>query len=122
MVFGKKDTLVGLDIGSSSIKVAQIVDSKRGPALKHFGIVDIAHGAIEEGTINDPESVAQSIQQLFKSYHITESNVAVSIGGYSVIVKKINVQTMAEDQLQKTLHPPTAQHIPFATSYLSNRA
>jgi len=116
MVFGKKDNLVGLDIGSRSIKAAQIVDSKRGPALKHFGIVDIAHGAIEEGTINDPESVAQSIQQLFKSNGIKQSNVAVSIGGYSVIVKKINVQTMAEEQLQETIHFEAEQYIPFDIS------
>jgi len=116
MAFGKKDTLVGLDIGSRSIKAAQIVDSKRGPMLKHFGIVDIAHGAIEEGTINDPESVAQSIQQLFKSYGIKSSNVAVSIGGYSVIVKKITVQTMAEEQLQETIHFEAEQYIPFDVS------
>jgi len=116
MVFGKKDNLVGLDIGSRSIKAAQIVDSKRGPTLKHFGIVDIAHGAIEEGTINDPESVAESIQQLFKSYNIKESNVAVSIGGYSVIVKKINVQTMPEEQLQETIHFEAEQYIPFDIS------
>jgi len=112
----KKENLVGLDIGSRSIKAAQIVDSKRGPTLKHFGIVDIAHGAIEEGTINDPESVAQSIQQLFKSYGIKSSNVAVSIGGYSVIVKKINVQTMAEEQLQETIHFEAEQYIPFDVS------
>jgi type IV pilus assembly protein PilM len=116
MAFGKKDNLVGLDIGSRSIKAAQIVDSKRGPTLKHFGIMDIAHGAIEEGTINDPESVAASIKQLFKSYNIKESNVAVSIGGYSVIVKKINVQTMAEEQLQETIHFEAEQYIPFDIS------
>ena len=116
MVFGKKDNLVGLDIGSRSVKAAQIVDSKRGPMLKDFGIMDIAHGAIEEGTINDPESVAQTIQQLFKSYNIKESNVAVSIGGYSVIVKKINVQTMAEEQLQETIHFEAEQYIPFDIS------
>ena len=116
MVFGKKDNLVGLDIGSRSIKAAQVIDSKRGPTLKHFGIVDIAHGAIEEGTINDPESVAESIRQLFKSYNIRESNVAVSIGGYSVIVKKINVQTMAEEQLQETIHFEAEQYIPFDIS------
>lgn len=116
MAFGKKDNLVGLDIGSSSIKAAQIVDSKRGPTLKHFGIVDIAHGAIEEGTINDPESVAESIRQLFKSYNINGSNVAVSIGGYSVIVKKIHVQTMAEEQLQETIHFEAEQYIPFDIS------
>jgi type IV pilus assembly protein PilM len=116
MVFGKKDNLVGLDIGSRSVKAAQIVETKRGPSLKHFGIVDIPHGAIEEGTINDPESVAESIQQLFKSYSIRESNVAVSIGGYSVIVKKINVQTMAEEQLQETIHFEAEQYIPFDIS------
>jgi len=116
MVFGKKDHLVGLDIGSRSIKAAEIIDTKRGPTLKHFGIVDIAHGAIEEGTINDPESVAESIRQLFKSYNIKESNVAVSIGGYSVIVKKINVQTMAEEQLQETIHFEAEQYIPFDIS------
>jgi type IV pilus assembly protein PilM len=116
MVFGKKDHLVGLDIGSRSIKAAQVVESKNGPMLKHFGIVDIAHGAIEEGTINDPEAVSESIQQLFKSYNIKESNVAVSIGGYSVIVKKINVQTMAEEQLQETIHFEAEQYIPFDIS------
>ena len=116
MVFGKKEHLVGLDIGSRSIKAAEIVDSKRGPTLRHFGIVDIAHGAIEEGTINDPESVAESIKQLFKSYNIKEGNVAVSIGGYSVIVKKINVQNMAEEQLQETIHFEAEQYIPFDIS------
>ena len=116
MVFGKKDHLIGLDIGSRSIKTAEIVETKRGRTLKNFGIVDIAHGAIEEGTINDPESVAESIQQLLKSCGIKENNVAVSIGGYSVIVKKIIIQTMAEEQLQETIHFEAEQYIPFDIS------
>jgi type IV pilus assembly protein PilM len=116
MVFGKKDHLIGLDIGSRSIKAAEIVETKRGSTLKNFGSVDIAHGAIEEGTINDPESVAESIQQLLKSCGIKENNVAVSIGGYSVIVKKIIVQTMAEEQLQETIHFEAEQYIPFDIS------
>jgi type IV pilus assembly protein PilM len=116
MAFGKKDHLVGLDIGSRSIKAAEIVETKQGLALKRFGIVDIAHGAIEEGTINDPEAVAESLKQLFKSYNIKESNVAVSIGGYSVIVKKITVQTMDEEKLQETIHFEAEQYIPFDIS------
>ena len=116
MAFGKKDHIVGLDIGSRSIKAAEIIESKRGLSLKRFGIVDIAHGAIEEGTINDPETVAESIKQLFKSYNIKENNVAVSIGGYSVIVKKISVQTMDEEKLQETIHFEAEQYIPFDIS------
>ena len=116
MAFGKKDNIVGLDIGSRSIKAAEITETKRGLALTRFGIVDIAHGAIEEGTINNPETVAESIKQLFKSYNIKESNVAVSIGGYSVIVKKISVQTMDEAKLQETIHFEAEQYIPFDIS------
>ena len=116
MVFGKKDHIIGLDIGSRSIKAAEIVETKRGSTLKNFGIIDIPHGAIEEGTINNPETVAESLQQLFKSSGFNESNVAVSIGGYSVIVKKILVQTMAEEQLHETIHFEAEQYIPFDIS------
>ncbi len=116
MAFGKKDTLIGLDIGSRSLKAAEILEAKRGLTLKQFGINEIAHGAIEDGTINDPESVAESIRQLFKSYNIKERNVAIAIGGYSVIVKKIAVQTMDEDQLQETIHFEAEQYIPFDIS------
>ena len=116
MVFSKKDNLVGLDIGSRSLKAAEISESKRGRELKAFGITEIAHGAIEDGTINDPESVAESIRQLFKAYNIKERNVAISIGGYSVIVKKIAVQTMDEEQLQETIHFEAEQYIPFDIS------
>src|SRR5210317_1575451 len=116
MVFSKKDNLVGLDIGSRSIKAAEVDESKRGRELKRFGITEIPHGAIEDGTINDPESLAESIRQLFKAYNIKERNVAISIGGYSVIVKKINVQSMSEAQLQETIHFEAEQYIPFDIS------
>ena len=116
MVFGKKDHLIGVDIGSRSIKAAEIVETKNGSTLKNLGSIDIAHGAIEEGAINEPETVAESLQQLLKSCGIKETNVAVSIGGYSVIVKKIIVQTMAEEQLQETIHFEAEQYIPFDIS------
>ena len=116
MAFGKKASPVGLDIGSRTIKAAEIIETKKGQVLKKFGMTDIAPGLIEEGTINDPEDVAESIRQLFKAYNIRKSNVALSIGGYSVIVKKINVQTMAEEQLQESIHFEAEQYIPFDIS------
>jgi type IV pilus assembly protein PilM len=116
MLFGKKDTLVGLDIGSRSVKVAEIIDSKNGPKLKRFGMVDMPAGTIEDGAISDPDTAAETIRQLVKSSNVKEANVAVSIGGYSVIVKKINVQTMPEEQLQETIHFEAEQYIPFDIS------
>ena len=116
MIFGKKEHLVGLDIGSRTIKAAEIVETKKGRSLKRFGMTDIQPGLIEDGAINEPEEVAEAIRGLFKSYNMRQKNVAISIGGYSVIVKKINVQTMAEDQLQETIHFEAEQYIPFDIS------
>ncbi len=108
-----RNRLVGLDIGSRTIKAAEIIESKKGFVLSKFGMSDIMPGLIEDGAIKDPEAVAGTIRSLFKSYGIKNRNVAVSIGGYSVIVKKISVQTATEEQLQDTIHFEAEQYIPF---------
>jgi type IV pilus assembly protein PilM len=113
MVIGKKDHLIGLDIGTQSIKVAEIKISKSGRSLKKFGWAEIPPGLIEEGAINDPQAVADSIRQLFKTLNIKEKKVALSIGGYSIIVKKINLQKVSEEQLLETIHFEAEQYIPF---------
>ena len=56
------------------------------------------------------------IRTLFKDYSIKGQNVAMSVGGYSVIVKKINVQSMSEEQLQETISFEAEQYIPFDIS------
>jgi type IV pilus assembly protein PilM len=115
-LFSKKDRLVGLDIGSRTIKLAEIVDGKSGLTLRTFNTVDIEPGLIEEGSIKDPETVSGYIRELFKSSKLKDKNVAISIGGYSVIVKKINVQTMTEEELQESIHFEAEQYIPFDIS------
>ena len=113
-MFGtKRNRLVGLDIGSKTIKAAEIVENKKGYSLSKFGMIDIAPGLIEEGAIKDPEAVAETIRNLFKTYGIKNHSVALSIGGYSVIVKKISVQSTTEEQLQETIHFEAEQYIPF---------
>ena len=113
MFLKKKDHLVGLDIGSRSIKVGEVKDTSSGRTLTRFGAIDIAPGIIEEDGIKNPEAAADSITQMFKLYNIKQQNAAISVGGYSVIVKKINVQNMPEDQLQETIHLEAEQYIPF---------
>jgi type IV pilus assembly protein PilM len=113
MVFGKKTYLVGLDIGSRTLKLAEVEDKKKGWNLNRFGMIDIVPGLIEEGNIRNPEAVADSIRQLFKIHKIKENNVAISVGGYSTIVKNISVPTMEEEQLQETIHFEAEQYIPF---------
>lgn len=116
MFFGKKPHLVGLDIGSRTIKAAEVVETKKGRVLNNFNTIDIEPGIIEEGAIKDPEAVSAAIRELFKNSKLKEQNVAISVGGYSVIVKKINVKTMTEDELHDTIHFEAEQYIPFDIS------
>ncbi len=116
MFFKKKTHLVGLDIGSSTIKAAEVIATKSGNTLHNFGMLNIAPGIVEEGAIKDHDAVSAAIRELFSANNIKNKNVAISIGGYSVIVKKISVQTMTEDELQETIHFEAEQYIPFDIS------
>ena len=116
MIFGKKTHLIGIDIGSRTIKVAEIVDKKTSHVFKSFHTINIEPGLIEEGNVKDPETVSESIRKIYKEAKLKEKNVAISIGGYSVIVKKINVQNMTEEELQGTIHFEAEQYIPFDIS------
>jgi len=111
MFFRKKTHLIGLDIGSRTIKVAEVIDTKKGRTFNNFNTINIEPGIIEEGSIQNPEAVSESIRELFKATKLKGKNVAISIGGYSVIVKKINVQNMTEDELQGTIHFEAEQYI-----------
>ncbi len=113
MILSRQKPLLGLDIGSRTIKAAEVLQSKDGFKLKNFGMIQLPTGTIEEGTIRDPETVVEAIQKLFKDNKFKLKNVATSIGGYSVIVKKINVQNMLEEQLQDTIAFEAEQYIPF---------
>lgn len=114
MLFANKNHLIGLDIGSKTIKLCEAFTARKsGYSLNKFGMIDIPNGAIEDGVIKDPDTVSQAIRALFKAQKVKERNVAVSIGGYSVIVKKIMVQTMTDAELQETIQFEAEQYIPF---------
>jgi len=113
MIFGSKNHLVGLDIGSRAIKAAEAVEARKGWELKRFGSIDIEPGAIEEGIVKNPDAISNAINQLYDLYNFKTKNVSISIGGYSVIVKNINVQKMPEEQLVDSLNFEAEQYIPF---------
>ncbi len=113
MIFGKKDHLVGLDIGSSLIKVAELKKTGKGYVLQKFGMSRIPPGTIVEGRVADMEALANDIRLLFKSQKIREKNVAISTGGHSVVIKTINTSVKEDKELHDTIHSEAEQYIPY---------
>jgi len=67
MAISKKNNLVGLDIGSHTIKVVELEHSNRGRVLRNFGVIATPQGAIVEGSVKDVEEVSAAIRNLFSS-------------------------------------------------------
>jgi len=113
MIFGKKDHLVGLDIGAAFVKVAELKTTKKGRALNKFGIAKVPEGMIQEGRINDMEGLAEIIRSLFKLHKIKEKNVALSTGGHSVVIKTITTSKVPDGELHKNIRAEAEQYIPY---------
>ena len=119
MAIAKKNQLVGLDIGSHSIKLVEIEHNKNGRFLKHCGIVGLPPDAIVEGSIRKMEIVSSAIKNLYSNLKVKNKNIATSISGFSVIVKKIELDKKEESQLQKTIWGDAEPHIPFEIKEVS---
>ncbi len=113
MIFKKKNHLVGLDIGSSLVKLAELKETKKGLVLKNFGVAQLPRDAIMEGHIEDVEGVAGIIRNLFKTHGVKDKNVAIATGGYSVVIKTINVPTASDQALQDSIRFEAEQYIPY---------
>lgn len=109
----KNELVVGLDIGSHAIKVCQLKRTPTGYAIVTIGSTVLPEGAVEDGTLNDPEIVSKAISDLFQNLKIKNKKVGFSISGYSVIVKKVNLAIMEEAQLEEHIMAEAEQYIPF---------
>lgn len=109
----QKDLVVGLDIGSHAVKVCQLKKTANGYALVTLGSTALPEGAVDDGTLNDPEAVSKAIADLFSNLKIKNRKVGFSISGYSVIVKKVNLAVMEDAQLEEHIMSEAEQYIPF---------
>ena len=112
---GKK-RLVGLDIGSSSVKAVEL--NKKGNALQlvNLGFENLQPDTIVDGQIMELNNVANVINSIFTEHQIKTSRVAAGVSGHSVIVKNIVLPQMSEDELQESFSWHAEEHIPFDIS------
>ena len=115
-LFGKKKGLVGLDIGSSAIKAVELKAGGKGGdeyQLVNIGIEPLPPEAIVDGAIMDAGAVIDAIQRLFQAQKIKTTDVATGVSGNAVIVKKISLPQMSQEELAESIHWEAEQYIPF---------
>ena len=109
--------LVGLDIGSYSIKAVELKAKKRGDhgafEVMRIGYEQLPHDAIVEGTIIDSAAVVETIRLLFDNNKFSNKDIVISISGNSVIIKKISLPIMERQELAESIIWEAKHNIPY---------
>jgi len=113
-VFVTKNTeVIGLDIGAHSVKLARLNKTRKGFQLVSFGIMPVPPDAIVDGVIEKPEDITEAIRKLVSCEKLKTKHVVTAISGESVIIKKINVPVMTDEELAESISLEAEQYIPF---------
>ena len=105
--------LVGVDIGSSSIKVCQVKEGRKGLGLIRAGYEPLPPQSIVDGHVMNSQAVIEGLSKVFSEAKIRQKEVALSISGQAVIIRKISVPMMTAAELDEQIQWEAEQHIPF---------
>src|SRR5579871_3052058 len=108
---------VGLDIGSTAVKMILLKEARRrgqlGYALQNFGMKPLPPEAIVDGALMNSTAIVQAIQELMAELKIKQREVAIGVSGHSVIIKKISMPRMTQEELEESIQWEAEQYIPF---------
>lgn len=112
-MLGKKKNVIGLDIGSSSIKMVELKDERSGYQLQNLAISPLPPEAIVDGALMDSATIIEAIRETIAGSKTKSKDVVTSVSGHSVIVKKISLPVMTEAELEESIQWEAEKYIPF---------
>jgi len=112
VIFGRKNA-VGVDIGSHSIKVCLLSESGRGLFLKRFDVAPLPPDSVVDGAVMNFPQVQDKLKELVAANKLKGRPAVLSISGHSVIVKKISLPEMTQQELDASIMWEAEQYIPF---------
>ncbi len=112
-MFGKKKSVAGLDIGSSSIKMIELDGKLNNLNLVSLGFENLPAETIIDGQIMEMNVVADVIQSVCTNHQVNATNVVTGVSGHSVILKNIVLPPMSRDELEESIDWHAEEHIPY---------
>src|SRR6476660_5038611 len=112
-MFGKKKSVAGLDIGSSSIKMVELEGKLNNLNLVSLGFENLPGDTIIDGQIMELNVVSDVIQSVCSNHQVTATNVVTGVSGHSVILKNIVLPPMSREELEESIDWHAEEHIPY---------
>jgi type IV pilus assembly protein PilM len=110
--FKAREHFVAFDIGSTSIKMAEAMPDRNGWRLLNVGVTDLAHGAVQNNMVVEPQAVADGLSRLVKQYRVKATKVISAVPGRAVIIKKFQLPAQQEDELEANIEFEASKVIP----------
>jgi type IV pilus assembly protein PilM len=112
-MFGKKKSVAGLDIGSSSVKMVELEGKLNNLNLVSLGFENLPADTIIDGQIMELNVVSDVIQSVCTNHQVNADNVVTGVSGHSVILKNIVLPPMSRDELEESIDWHAEEHIPY---------
>jgi len=113
MLFGKKKSVAGLDIGSSSIKMVELEGKANNLNLVSLGFENLPDESIIDGQIMELNAVSDAIQSVCNAGSVGSDLVVTGVSGHSVIIKNIVLPAMSAEELEESIDWHAEEHIPY---------
>ena len=113
MWFRRPKPLIGIDIGSHAIKLVRFIHTGGSFHLVNLAMLPIPPDTVVDGVISDIPAVQSMLRRLITLERITDKDAALALSGHSVIVKKVQMVRMSEEELGNAMPYEAEQHIPF---------
>lgn len=104
---------VGLDIGTSAVRAAELDVGHTPPVLQTYGQVGLPPGSLVDGEIRDPTAVAEAITRLWKNGQFSSSSVIVGIAGLRAITREIDLPFVPDNEVDLAVRFQSEEVIPF---------
>lgn len=113
----KLSSVLGVDVGSQSIKICEIRNQGKDPVVTGLAIGDTPEGSVDHTGVYNPEAVGDAIKKLVSAAGLTVGPCVVSIAGQaSVLVRTLEVPKMNDAELKQHMEWEINRNIPFAES------
>ncbi|HXE71713.1 MAG TPA: type IV pilus assembly protein PilM [Candidatus Nitrosotenuis sp.] len=115
-LFKGKEEVAGLDVGSSTIKIAQVARTQTGYALTRFAYCPTPPMTIKDGAIVDARVLGDTVRQLMTSNKITATKIVGAVSGQSVVIRPIHMTQMTEKELQAAIKYEAERYLPYSVA------
>ncbi|HEX2058366.1 MAG TPA: type IV pilus assembly protein PilM [Actinomycetota bacterium] len=104
---------IGLDIGTSAVRAAQVAIGRGVPSLISFGQVALPQGAVVDGEIRDAGAVSEAISQLWRRTKLRSKRAVLGVANQRVVVRQVDLPYLEEKDFRASLRFQVADHIPM---------